>query len=701
MRKQHKHKRMPSRCAADDEPNELANDAEETPKPKRGRPPKNKSPEQASGTEPSPPAGESKLKKRGRPRREEVDGDTNEEDAEPARPKRRNKEPVVTNEDHAEQSSPSTEQPRPSKANRRAAKKLNEAQAGEADAEEASAANAGKKKRGRPAKVVEEQPEEEPEPETAPKKKRGRPSLNKEALAEEQDATQEESIPKKRGRKPKDKLPETEEPAVEEQEETREESVPKKRGRKPKEKAVETEEPTAEEEEATETVPNRKRGRPAAEVQDQPSPEREAPAKKKRGRPSLQSQEDSQETSHAEPKEPRRRKPGQPSPAEDPSADKPTKRRRKRPSQGEEQEEPSPDSERRRRGRPRKSDTPQSPEEQASKPRKSKKRSTGDALEQQPNNSEEQASKPRKSKKRPSEDASEEQPKKGRRRNSGDREQQQQEPPTPKSRLPTLKHHHITTRMRHISRSTMEEKWSPLAPSSLSLISNILHVAERPVLQRLKDNDKRRESAASVMRGITNRLNRKLSRGMPFPPASVPPRAGASAAKKQNEDNGRLEEFDFERIVDSIASLERQLDPAIHAVELLKKEKELAEKALEEEYESLKKLEANAKSEARHFKDNLRKTHVLIPEHVNDGSRRDGDFKFVPGENVGGTLFKDLEDEELRGLAGQVGSHMESMRNNLQQIEGVVPQIGKSRAALQDVLFKHLDQQSYENVLFG
>jgi CENP-Q, a CENPA-CAD centromere complex subunit len=62
---------------------------------------------------------------------------------------------------------------------------------------------------------------------------------------------------------------------------------------------------------------------------------------------------------------------------------------------------------------------------------------------------------------------------------------------------------------------------------------------------------------------------------------------------------------------------------------------------------------------------------------------------------------QDLQADELVALSQQVGSHMESMKGNLQQIEGVLPAIAKSRAALQEVLHKHLDAQQYEQVLLG
>lgn len=62
---------------------------------------------------------------------------------------------------------------------------------------------------------------------------------------------------------------------------------------------------------------------------------------------------------------------------------------------------------------------------------------------------------------------------------------------------------------------------------------------------------------------------------------------------------------------------------------------------------------------------------------------------------------KNPQDEELITLSRQIGSHMESVRGNLQQIGGVVPAITKSKAALQQVLLKHLDEEQYDSVLLG
>ncbi|KAK2004280.1 hypothetical protein LX36DRAFT_650061 [Colletotrichum falcatum] len=681
----------------DTEPYNRGEHAANTPTPaKRGRPKKNKNPE------PSPSTEEPNTKKRGRPRREMAAGkEAIGEDAELAQPdpKSRRDAKSITNgiqgaAEEVESSHPAGKSNR-SELNRKAAQEAN----GEASVEEGSSpTDAGKKKRGRPPKVAEApteaQTEDAKESGLAPKKKRGHPSLNKESVAKEPaEAAEDEPAPKKRGRKPKEKSGGAEEPVPEDMAEAG--PAPKKKpGRPSRSKEHITKDPveTADEEPAP-----KKRGRkPKAVVEEVEPPAEEEPVagKKKRGRPAVHAEPETQETSQSELKEVRRQKGRPPPPTEGPVADKTTKKRRKRSSQGEEEPSgPSPETQPRRPGRPRAPDatsSPHAPEDQASKPRKSKKRLLGD------------------------DDAADSAPAKKRRRRTSEeirqQQQQQQQQPTAEpaaARRPALKYRHIAPRARQIPRSVIEENWSPLAPSSLAHVSSLLRLSERPVLQRLAANEKRRDQAASAIRLVTKRLTKKLSRGLPFPPATAPPTRSRSA-KKHDTDGGRAGELNFERVIEDVAALERQLDPLLHAVKLLKAEKERDERALEADYESLTTLEANARSEARNYKDNLRKTHVLVPEKnatAGVASREAGgdehDFKFVPDENVSGTLFKDLEDDELRGLAGQIGSHMESMRNNMQQIDGVVPQIVRTRAALQDVLFKHLDQQSYENVLFG
>lgn len=55
----------------------------------------------------------------------------------------------------------------------------------------------------------------------------------------------------------------------------------------------------------------------------------------------------------------------------------------------------------------------------------------------------------------------------------------------------------------------------------------------------------------------------------------------------------------------------------------------------------------------------------------------------------------------MKDVVTQLGGHAESMRANLEQAEGIIPEIAKSRAALQSVLMKHLDKEQYERVVLG
>ncbi len=76
---------------------------------------------------------------------------------------------------------------------------------------------------------------------------------------------------------------------------------------------------------------------------------------------------------------------------------------------------------------------------------------------------------------------------------------------------------------------------------------------------------------------------------------------------------------------------------------------------------------------------------------------------FFPGDALAELTVRSqgLDDKDLISLAGQMGDHVESMQGNLSQIAGIVPAITKSRAALQEVLAKHLNVRQYTELLPG
>ena len=59
------------------------------------------------------------------------------------------------------------------------------------------------------------------------------------------------------------------------------------------------------------------------------------------------------------------------------------------------------------------------------------------------------------------------------------------------------------------------------------------------------------------------------------------------------------------------------------------------------------------------------------------------------------------DDEELTALSKQLSGHMNSLRSNLKQIDGVLPAIRKTKGSLQGVLHGLLDLEQYHEVLLG
>lgn len=274
------------------------------------------------------------------------------------------------------------------------------------------------------------------------------------------------------------------------------------------------------------------------------------------------------------------------------------------------------------------------------------------------------------------------QPRQGKHRRSSDNQDRSSSPDSEGS---PPRYRHLTTRTRRVPRNVIESKWTPLEATAISSVTTLLQSASRPVLLRL-NNPQRHAHAATALNAVSNRLRSKIARGLPFPPATTSTR--------------REEEFEFERTISGIQSLESQLDPLLHSVELLRREQERADKELEREYKVLSRLSTNAHAEARERRTQMRKMHVLVPEPSEPKPEDVGGDILTPEKGIG-KVFSGLQDEALVGLAGQIANHMESMRGNLQQMDDVVPEITKTQGLLRATLQSHLDREQLENVILG
>ncbi|KAL2886941.1 Kinetochore protein fta7 [Ceratocystis lukuohia] len=279
------------------------------------------------------------------------------------------------------------------------------------------------------------------------------------------------------------------------------------------------------------------------------------------------------------------------------------------------------------------------------------------------------------------------------------------------------KYPHLAPRVRHIPRSVIEDKWSPLEASSQAAIKAVLHLAAQPALTRAGTNATRHKAGLAAIRAVSKRIQSKLSRGLPFPPASpggVPVRGGpAMPRRRKDTDAGRADELDFEKTLAGVNVLEEGLDTLLHSVALLEKERDNLVRQIEKEHERAVKLEGDVKKEATMWKESLRKAHALTPgkaqqDSSSDDSDRAPRLFSTPDANVlPGEAFRNLDaekgevGEEVRDLARQVANHMESIRGNMAQIKGIIPQIGRTRAALQVVLTKNLDTKQVQTVMLG
>ncbi|KAM0264715.1 hypothetical protein ACHAQJ_000540 [Trichoderma viride] len=537
------------------------------------------------------------------------------------------------------------------------------------------------KKRGRPRKSVGSPGEEaSPAPESSkPAKKRGRPSMGSKAkdLGDEL-VRQEEATPpqqkRKRGR-PSLKSRELEEQDTPRHSEQGTESSPASRqgNRIGRNHAAQE----SEEDQLQNETPNHK----------------EPPIKRKRGRPSLQARPEEEQgtperNSTKEKKQGQPRKRGRPS-LQDITA--PNEIQRKPSAGGKTADSPSNTAPGRRRGRPPGSTRTSTGTAAEESPLPAARRVPEAEAEAEP--AEDEPLSKKKQQRRPHQDA--------------DDQDNDHVPSSPSKPYP-----HISPHVHRIRQSTIESKWSPLPDSTISAASSMLLLAHRPILQRLSNTEQRHTHTAAALRLISHRISRKIAKGIPFPPASMPsaraPRgrqAGAAAAAASVVD-GRAVELDFESVLDAKQALERQLDPALDAVELLSREKEKLERELEKDYETLRNLESSAKAQGREYRGMLKKAHVLAPKpeivHSRRKQKAEQDISFSHSSNsLSGGLFSDLQDPELKSLALQLSDHMESIKSNLQQTDGIIPQLARSRAALQDVLFKQLNQEQYERVVLG
>lgn len=177
---------------------------------------------------------------------------------------------------------------------------------------------------------------------------------------------------------------------------------------------------------------------------------------------------------------------------------------------------------------------------------------------------------------------------------------------------------------RSIPKKTIEKSWTPLTDPSLSRISLILQNAERSISLPLKDTHKT-TLALSAIQFVSGKIQRKLARGLPFPPAT----------RRLREDD-----FDVEGVLNSNRGLEGEVTSVGHSIQLLESQLKEEERLLAMEQAELEELEKNAKAEAARAKSERRKMHPALQVCIEDGEKEDGEreMKYSADESKLGNI---------------------------------------------------------------
>ncbi|EPE05296.1 hypothetical protein F503_03901 [Ophiostoma piceae UAMH 11346] len=291
----------------------------------------------------------------------------------------------------------------------------------------------------------------------------------------------------------------------------------------------------------------------------------------------------------------------------------------------------------------------------------------------------------------------------------------------------------LVPRTRLVPLATMTNKWAPLDRDAIAAVQSLLDECARPVLARLGSSSEkkdRQDIARQAVAGVTRRLRSKLVKGIPFPTDANGGKSKKVAKKQLATMPKAAPATDVSFLSEPTAethALQSQLTPLQHAVALLASERRREEAALADEYAQLRALETNAQAELRTWRERQRRQHVLADgSHRGHNDARNASGSLAagvsratvgPGQDGQAQAAKDNKDsrdsrDETNGLFSDsfdssavdltsLGNHMESVRANLQQIDGVVAAMARSRAALQDVLGERLSGDQYERVLLG
>ncbi|KZZ93932.1 hypothetical protein AAP_02025 [Ascosphaera apis ARSEF 7405] len=261
-------------------------------------------------------------------------------------------------------------------------------------------------------------------------------------------------------------------------------------------------------------------------------------------------------------------------------------------------------------------------------------------------------------------------PKRSRKRKSGDVNDNDDDGDEEERPYASLRPH-----VQYVSSRVIQNKWTALPEGVQEKVKELLRAIERPAISSATkwEIDRNADGAAverkrMLAQQTISEMRRMLVKRLPeltFPP------------------NTRELDFDHEAALLENRNLESQLATTTGSIDLLRAEIHREKALLAKETSRLNALKSNAKSAAVEKKRLAKKIHPKIKElDQNDDHVHQRTEMFQLSKDQ--TLLCDIneDDAELYPIVKQLRRHLESMRQNSLQVDGLKDAVSRTKAAL-------------------
>lgn len=275
----------------------------------------------------------------------------------------------------------------------------------------------------------------------------------------------------------------------------------------------------------------------------------------------------------------------------------------------------------------------------------------------------------------------------------------------------------------------MRSRWAPLPQRQQDEVVGLLRDVVRGVVGGLVAEEEggeggrraaeklrtRREEAEGVLNRVVRRLEERVP-DMPFPKGGKGMVAGSGTGKSTKTEAGGG--WEVGRVAEENNILEHRLTTALHAVELLKAEITGEEERLEADRKRLARLTASVRADEKRARKEIttvsalcrccpyrscllisKQVHPLLKDQPDVTQLEDSAERLAlvaQPKEADEILLDGLHDDpDLAPVLEQLRHHLETMRANTAQVQGVSEAVDSTRAKLGKALFEHGGREAF------